>query len=63
MTPVATADIERWQDVAESVVREGVTSKRPRLVATILAQREAGVPPSTMGRPHKVHHSTVGRIL
>jgi hypothetical protein len=60
---VATADIERWQPVAESIVREGVTSKHPRLVATILAQREAGVSPSTIGRHHKVHHTTVGRIL
>ena len=55
--------IKRWQPVAESLVREGVTSKHPQLVATILAQREAGVPPSTIGRQHKVHHTTVGRIL
>jgi hypothetical protein len=60
---VNTAAIQRWQPVAESLVRGGVTSKHPRLVATILAQREAGVPPSTIGRRHKVHHSTVGRIL
>ena len=62
-SPVATADIERWQSIAESIVREGVTSKHPRLVATIPAQREAGMPPSTIGRHHRVHHSTVGRIL
>jgi hypothetical protein len=60
---VDTADIERWQPLAESIVRDGVTSKHPQLVATILAQREAGVPPSTIGRHHKVHHTTVGRIL
>jgi hypothetical protein len=58
-----TAAIQRWEPVAESLVREGVTSKHPRLVATILAQREAGVPPSTIGRTHQVHHSTVGRIV
>ena len=58
-----TAAIQRWEPVAESLVRDGVTSKHPRLVATILAQREAGVPPSTIGRTHKVHHTTVGRIL
>lgn len=58
-----TAAIQRWEPVAESLVRDGVTSKNPRLVATILAQREAGVPPSTIGRTHKVHHTTVGRIL
>ena len=60
---VDTADIERWQPVAESIVREGVTSKHPKLVATILAQREAGSSPSAIGRHHRVHHSTVGRIL
>ncbi|HEX3548219.1 MAG TPA: hypothetical protein VHU62_16860 [Mycobacterium sp.] len=58
-----TAAIQRWQPIAESLVRDGVTSKHPRLVATILAQREAGVPPSTIGRHHKVHHTTVVRIL
>jgi hypothetical protein len=57
------AAIKRWRPVAESLVREGVTSKHPQLVATILAQREAGVPPSTIGRTYKVHHTTVGRIL
>jgi DNA invertase Pin-like site-specific DNA recombinase len=49
--------------VAESIVQEGITSKDPALVATILAQREAGMPPSTIGRTFKVHHTTVGRIL
>ncbi len=56
-----TGAIQRWEPVAESLVRDGVTSKHPRLVATILAQREAGVPPSTIGRTHEVHHTTVGR--
>ena len=60
---VDTAAIQRWQPVAESLVREGVTSKHPELVATILAEREAGTPPSTIGRNYKVHHTTVGRIL
>jgi hypothetical protein len=45
------------------LVRDWITSKDARLVATILAQREAGVPPSTIGRHHRVHHTTVGRIL
>jgi Protein of unknown function (DUF2637) len=62
-TTVGPADVERWRPVAESIVREGVTSKHPRLVAAILAQREAGVPPSVIGRHHQVHHTTVGRIL
>ncbi|HVQ52751.1 MAG TPA: DUF2637 domain-containing protein [Mycobacterium sp.] len=60
---VEPADVERWRPIAESLVREGVTSKNPRLVAAILARREAGVPPSAIGRHHQVHHTTVGRIL
>lgn len=63
LPPVATADIERWRPIAESIVREGVTSKPARLVATILALREAGVPATSIGRHHKVHHTTVGRIV
>jgi hypothetical protein len=63
VSPVHTAGVERWQPVAESLVREGVTSKDPQLVAAILAQREAGVLPSVIGRHHNVHHTTVRRIL
>jgi hypothetical protein len=63
VSPVDTAGVERWQPVAESLVREGVTSKDPHLVAAILAQREAGVLPSVIGRHHRVHHTTVRRIL
>jgi len=58
-----SAAIRRWQPLAESLVRDGVTSKRPDLVATILAERAAGTPPSTIGRQYNVHHTTVGRIL
>jgi hypothetical protein len=43
--------------------QEGITSKDPAVVATILAQREAGMPPSTIGRTFRIHHTTVGRIL
>ncbi len=63
VSPVDTAGVERWQPVAESLVRKGVTSKDPHLVAAILAQREAGVLPSVIGRHHRVHHTTVRRIL
>jgi hypothetical protein len=63
MVPDNPAAIGRWMSIAESIVQEGITSKDPALVATILAQREAGMPPSTIGRTFKVHHSTVGRIL
>jgi hypothetical protein len=63
-TDIADTDaLQRWKRIAESIVREGITSKDSGLVATILAQREAGVPPSTIGRTCKVHHTTVGRIL
>ncbi len=57
------AVVARWTPIAETLVRQGITSKDSGLVATILAQREAGMPPSTIGRAHKVHHTTVGRIL
>jgi hypothetical protein len=63
-TDIGDADaLQRWKPIAESIVQEGITSKDSGLVATILAQREAGVPPSTIGRTCKVHHTTVGRIL
>ncbi|MDA2893362.1 DUF2637 domain-containing protein [Mycolicibacterium sp. BiH015] len=60
---VDEAAVRRWSPIAESIVREGVTSKAVAVVASILAQREAGMPPSTIGRTHRVHHTTVGRIL
>lgn len=68
VVPAATAQTdpvvtERWKPIAQSLVRQGVTSKDPALVATILAQHEAGMPPSTIGRTFNVHHTTVGRIL
>jgi hypothetical protein len=63
IAPKDPAAVGRWMSVAESIVQEGITSKDPALVATILAQREAGMPPSTIGRTFKVHHTTVGRIL
>jgi hypothetical protein len=58
-----TITIGKWKPVAETLVQQGVTSKDPALVATILAQHEAGMPPSTIGRTFNVHHTTVGRIL
>lgn len=68
VAPAAVGDespaaIGRWKTVAQSLVQQGVTSKDPTLVATILAQHEAGMPPSTIGRTFNVHHTTVGRIL
>ena len=49
--------------MAESLVREGITTKEPDLIAKILADNAAGTPPSTIGRRHEVHHTTVNRIL
>jgi DNA invertase Pin-like site-specific DNA recombinase len=45
------------------LIRGGVTSKDAELVATVLAERNAGVPPSTIGRTYGIHHTTVNRIL
>ncbi|KGI65895.1 hypothetical protein EU78_28980 [Mycolicibacterium rufum] len=55
--------VERWQPVAESLVRDGITTKDPDLIAKILADSAAGTPPSTIGRRHEVHHTTVNWIL
>lgn len=55
--------VSNWMPVAELLVRDGVTSKSAPLVATILAENAAGTPPSTIGRRHKVHHTTVSRIF
>jgi hypothetical protein len=53
----------KWTSVAHELVRSGVTSKDPAVVAAVLAEHAAGTPLTTIGRRHKVHHSTVGRIL
>jgi hypothetical protein len=61
--PGGPATRQRWTPVAHELVRSGVTSKDPAIVAAVLADNAAGTPPSTIGRRHQVHHSTVGRIL
>jgi hypothetical protein len=61
--PVDVAAHTRWTPLADKLVRSGVTSKDPAIVAAVLADHAAGTPPGTIGRRHKVHHSTVGRIL
>jgi hypothetical protein len=61
--PGGAATYQRWTPVADELVRSGVTSKDPAIVAAVLADHAAGTPPSTIGRRHKVHHSTVARIL
>jgi hypothetical protein len=53
----------QWRPAADELVRCGVTSKDPAIVAAVLADHAAGTAPSTISRRHRVHHSTVGRIL
>lgn len=65
-TPRVFADrgaAAQWKPTADQLVREGVTSKDPEVVAAILAEHAAGTPPSTIGRRQNVHHTTVNRIL
>jgi len=61
--PVLAKARQQFQPAADELVRSGVTSKDPAIVAAVLADHAAGTPPSTIGRRHKLHHSTVGRIL
>lgn len=56
-------DVKQWRSAADQLVRDGVTSKDPAVVAAVLAEGAAGTAPSTIGRRHNLHHSTVGRIL
>jgi hypothetical protein len=56
-------DIKQWRPAADELVRDGVTSKDPAIVAAVLAENAAGAAPSTIGRRHNLHHSTVGRIV
>jgi hypothetical protein len=58
-----TAAQREWRSAADELVRAGVTSKDPAIVAAVLADHAAGTAPSTISRRHRVHHSTVGRIL
>jgi len=60
---LSSGGVQRWRPVAESLVREGVTAKDVELVARILADGATGTAPSTIGRRHEVHHTTVSRIL
>jgi hypothetical protein len=52
-----------WKSTADELVRSGVTSKDPEVVAAVLAEHAAGTSPSTIGRRLAIHHQTVGRIL
>ncbi|KPN46199.1 DUF2637 domain-containing protein [Mycobacterium intracellulare] len=58
-----TAAHQKWRPTADELVRSGVTSKDPEVVAAVLADHAAGTPTSAISRRHNVHHSTVGRIV
>ena len=60
---VDAAAVAQWRPTADQLVRDGITSKDPHVVAAILAEHAAGTPPSTIGRRQNVHHTTVARIL
>lgn len=61
--PGDAIDIRDWRSAADELVRDGVTSKDPAIVAAVLAEKAAGTAPSTISRRHNLHHTTVGRIL
>jgi hypothetical protein len=61
--PVDPVAVARWETVAQELIRSGVTSKEPHVVASVLAAHAAGTPRSTIGRRLAIHHQTVGRIL
>jgi Protein of unknown function (DUF2637) len=59
----APAALLAWKSIAVELVRSGVTSKDPEVVAAVLAEHAAGTPRNTIGRRLAIHHETVGRIL
>jgi hypothetical protein len=61
--PPNAGAVGRWQSTAQELVKSGVTQKDSAVVAQILAEHEAGTPPSTISRRLDVHHTTVNRIL
>jgi Protein of unknown function (DUF2637) len=60
---VDPAMLMAWQATAAELVRSGVTSKDPQVVAAVLAEHAAGTSRGTIGRRLAIHHQTVGRIL
>jgi hypothetical protein len=60
---VDPAKLTRWTSLAGELVRSGVTTKDPQVVAAVLAEHAAGTSRSTIGRRLAIHHQTVGRIL
>ncbi len=61
--PGDRVDVKQWRPAADELVRDGVTSKDPAIVAAVLAENAAGTAPSAIGRRHSLHHSTVRRIV
>jgi hypothetical protein len=48
--------------LAETLVRNKVTTKAPELVAVLLADRAAGMRPTAIATKHRVHHSVVRKV-
>jgi hypothetical protein len=51
------------RSLAETLVRNKVTTKAPELVAVLLADRAAGMRPTAIATKHQVHHSVVRKVL
>jgi hypothetical protein len=49
--------------LAETLVRNKVTTKAPELVAVLLADRAAGMRPTAIAAKHQVRHSVVRKVL
>jgi hypothetical protein len=49
--------------LAETLVRNKVTTKAPELVAVLLADRAAGMRPTAIAAKHRVHHSVVRKVV
>jgi Protein of unknown function (DUF2637) len=60
---VDPAMLMAWKATADELVRSGVTSKDPQVVAAVLAEHAAGTSRGTIGRRLAIHHQTVRRIL
>ena len=52
----------RWRSVADVLVRERRTQIEAEMVIKVLAMTEALIPPSTIARRLKLHHTSVRRI-
>ena len=59
----AVVHAAQYLSLAETLVRDRVTRKEPRLVADLLADDAAGLGPTAIADKHGVHHSVVTKVL